>query len=112
MIMLAPLAIGCIGMYIILSYEVDRVFRLSMAVYGLSVSLSIDNIIAGVGPGIAVGFDTIIIFIIITGIVSLFTSIVGFKLGNAILNHLNIKSEFYSGIMLLLVSLAFLFFEL
>jgi putative Mn2+ efflux pump MntP len=81
--------------------------------YGLPVSLSIDNIIAGVGLGIVVvGFDTIIIFIIITGIVAYFTSIIGFRLGNAISNHINIKSEFYSGIMLLLVALSFLFFEL
>ena len=110
---IGPLVIGCIGLFFILSYKMKCIEYLDYRwlLYGLPVSLSIDNIIAGVGLGIVVGFD-IIIFIIITGIVACLTSMLGFKLGNSISNRLNIKSELFSGIMLVLIALSFLLFKL
>jgi putative Mn2+ efflux pump MntP len=57
-----PLVIGCIGLFFILSYKTKWIEYLDYrwVLYGLPVSLSIDNIIAGVGLGIVVvSFDII-----------------------------------------------------
>lgn len=108
---LGPLLLGAYGIYIIyvtLHYgenadqEVGR-----WIVWGIPLSLSLDNVIAGTSLG-NLKFP-VVISIIVIGFMSGLMSLLGFYLANMAVNRLKIKTELFGGISLILIGFSLVF---
>lgn len=109
---LGPLLLGAYGIYIIyvtLHYgENTREEEGSRwLVWGIPLSLSLDNIIAGASLG-NLKFSVVISLIVI-GVMSSLMSLLGFYLANLTINRLKIKTELFGGICLVLIALSLVF---
>jgi manganese efflux pump family protein len=104
---IGPLIVGGYGAYVIL---VDRFEKKHLLIdrywliFVLPLSLSLDNMMAGVGLGI-IGFQ-IVPYAIILGTISGLMSLTGLRLGHAIRKYLPNKADLIGGIALIIISVA------
>jgi putative Mn2+ efflux pump MntP len=100
-----PIAVGGYGAYVIFlnHFEKNELLLNGLwLVLGLPISLSFDNIMAGVALG-AIGFQ-IIPYAIIIGTMSGLTSLIGLRVGHALRKYLPSKADLIGGITLVVIS--------
>lgn len=108
---LGPLLLGIYGIYIIfvtLYYaESAQEAEGRWIVWGIPLSLSLDNIVAGASLE---NFKiSMMICVIIIGLMSGLMSLIGFYLANLTVNRMKIKTELFGGICLVLIALSLVF---
>jgi manganese efflux pump family protein len=104
---IGPLIVGGYGMYVILVERFEKKHLLIgryWLILGLPFSLSIDNMMAGVGLGM-MGFQ-IVPYAIILGVISGLMSLTGLRLGHAIRKYMPNKTDLVGGIVLIIISVA------
>jgi putative Mn2+ efflux pump MntP len=105
---LGPIVLASCGVYIMyLSFKEDKsdeLFASRWMLWGLPLSLSFDNLLAGVGLGL-LGFQVLLSALVI-GVMSSFLSYLGLRLGNMLVKYLPPRAELISGITM--IALAFL----
>jgi putative Mn2+ efflux pump MntP len=104
---IGPLIVGGYGVYVILVERFEKKHLLIgryWLILGLPFSLSLDNMMAGVGLGI-MGFQ-IVPYAIILGIISGLMSLTGLRLGHAIRKYMPNKADLVGGIVLIIISVA------
>lgn len=110
---LGPFALGGCGAYIIyLSFieeSPEEVFASRWILWGLPLSLSFDNLLAGVGLGL-LGFQVLLSALLI-GVMSSFMSYVGLQLGNMFVRYLSLRAELISGATMMILALSILVFD-
>ena len=98
-----PLVLSCYGLYVL--YLAWRCKEFGAAdndlwlVYGIPVSLSLDNLVAGAGIGM-LDFP-VLLSALILGLISGLMSVAGMRLGSAIGKRLPLRAELLSGIALI-----------
>jgi putative Mn2+ efflux pump MntP len=101
-----PFAAAAYGIYIISlsrnEEKLDRITNQIWLILGLPFSLSLDNLMAGIGLGL-IGFQ-IVPFAIIVGVCSCFVSLAGLKLGGTVRKFLYNKSQAVAGVILIAAS--------
>ena len=102
-----PFALGCCGVYCIcLSFKKQKsqtLFDSRWMLWGLPLSLSFDNLFAGVGLGL-LGFQVLSSAVII-GLMSSCMSYLGLRMGSVILNYFPLHSELISGFTMVALAL-------
>ena len=111
---IGPMTTAAYGIYIIsLSKNKEKLYKGSSQLWlvlGLPFSLSLDNLMAGIGLGL-IGFQ-IIPFAIIVGISSCIVSVIGFRVGDLIRRFLFNRSLIINGTILVAVSASLVFLQL
>jgi manganese efflux pump family protein len=106
---IGPLILGGYGAYVILVDRFEKKYMLIdryWLVFVLPLSLSLDNMMAGIGLGI-IGFQ-IVPYAIILGTISGLMSLTGLRLGHAIRKYLPFNTDLIGGIALIIISVALL----
>lgn len=103
---LGPLLLGGYGLYVIYlarrCEETEREVGYRWMLFGLPLALSLDNLVAGVGLGM-IGFP-ILPSALIIGTISGLMSLVGLKLGDAIMRYVPIRPDLLGGVALVFVA--------
>lgn len=103
---LGPLLLGGYGLYVIYlarhCEETERDVGYRWVLFGLPLVLSLDNLVAGVGLGM-IGFP-ILLSVLVIGTISGLMSMVGLKLGNAMMNYVPIGPDLLGGVALVFVA--------
>ena len=73
-------------------------------VFGLPLSLSLDNLVAGASLGM-IGFP-VLLSVAVIGATSGLMSLAGLRMGRVAVNFLKIKSEMFGGVALIFIALA------
>lgn len=105
---LGPLMLFAYGVYVIYSArryaEKEAADEGPWLVFGLPLSLSLDNLIAGASLGM-IGFP-LLISVVVIGAISGLMSFAGLRLGNVAANYLRIKTDLIGGIALICIAVA------
>ena len=105
---LGPLVLCAYGIYVIYvsrrcaGREADVDER--WIVFGIPLSLSLDNLIAGASLGM-IGFP-LLLSVVVIGAMSGLMSLAGLRLGSVAVNYLRIKAELISGVALIFIAIA------
>lgn len=105
---LAPLVLGLYGCYVI--YVARRCGEGESAeqdhwlVFGIPLSLSLDNLVAGASLGL-IGFPVALSAVVI-GAMSGLMSLAGLSLGSAAVRYLPVRAEMLGGVALICIALA------
>jgi len=105
---IGPIALAGSGLYII--YRTwrdearDQPFDSRWVVFGLPISLSLDNLLAGAGLGM-LGLP-ILLSALVIGAISGMMCVGGLLIGNTVARYLPTRSEFLSGVFLLFLAVA------
>jgi len=110
---LGSIILGSFGIYIIYTSskkkQTEKVFGSRWILLGLPLSLSFDNLFAGVGLGL-LGFE-IFLSAIVIGVISTSMSYFGLRLGSVFAQHLLMKSRIISGLLMLVRSVMIIIFN-
>ena len=110
---LGSIALGGCGVYIIclafIEEKPEEIFASRWMLWGLPLSLSFDNLLAGVGLGL-LGFQVLLSALLI-GVMSSFMSCLGLRLGNMFVRYLSLRAELISGVTMVILALFILVFD-
>ncbi len=104
---LGPLVLCAYGAYVVYvarrcgGTEVQEEGR--WMIFGLPLSMSLDNLIAGASLGM-IGFP-LLLSVVVIGAMSALMSLAGLWLGSVAVNFLRIRTELFGGIALILIAL-------
>jgi putative Mn2+ efflux pump MntP len=105
---LGPLMLGLYGCYVL---YVARRYRDTEAteqdhwlVFGIPLSLSLDNLVAGASLGL-IGFP-LLLSVVVIGAISGLMSLAGLRVGSAAVEYLPIRAELLGGVALICIALA------
>jgi manganese efflux pump family protein len=105
---IGPIVLGGSGVYVIYytlrHKEADRLSYSRWVIFGLPLSLSLDNLLAGVGLGI-VGLPVLLAAIVI-GLICGMMCVIGLLIGSTVAKYLPSESELLSGVILLVLAAA------
>jgi manganese efflux pump family protein len=105
---IGPIVLGGSGLYIIYRTlrheEEDRLFDSRWVIFGLPISLSLDNLLAGVGLGM-LGLP-ILLSTLVIGAISGMMCVIGLLVGGAVARYLPCQAELLSGVILLMLAMA------
>lgn len=106
--LIGPIVLGSSGLYVIYRTsrheEADRLFDDYWVIFGLPLSLSLDNLLAGVGLGM-IGFP-ILLSAMVIGAISGIMCMIGLYAGGVVTKYLPSRAELLSGVILLVLAVA------
>ena len=76
-------------------------------VLGVPLALSLDNLVAGTSLGM-IGYP-LVLSVVVIGAMSALMSLAGLLLGNTAVKFLNIKSEVFAGVLLVVIGITLAF---
>lgn len=99
---IGPCLMGAYGLYLLVGAirkpEPDELDHPWVTLFGMPLSLSVDNLLAGTGLGI-VGFSPVVPAVIF-GVMTAMTSLIGLWLGRAAVRVIPIRADLLSGVSL------------
>ena len=105
---IGPIVLGGTGLYVIYQVvrkeEADPPFDHGWVIFGLPISLSFDNFLAGTGLGM-LGLP-ILLSAIVIGLMSGMMCILGLFVGRALAGYFSSRAELLSGVLLLVLAVA------
>ena len=105
---IGPIVLGATGLMVIYqalrTEEADQPFDNGWLIFGLPISLSFDNLLAGTGLGM-LGLP-ILMSAIVIGLMSSILCVIGLFVGRAVARYLPPRAELLSGVLLLVLAMA------
>jgi putative Mn2+ efflux pump MntP len=107
---LGPVMLCVYGVYVI--YVARRGYaetseQSRWMVLGVPLALSLDNLVAGTSLGM-IGYP-LVLSVVVIGAMSALMSLAGLLLGNTAVKFLNIKSEVFAGVLLVVIGITLAF---